>query len=217
MSTRSISAYSLCLFLALVMAGGISLGMVCLTEIDRPQSMQEIEGAIRLAAPEPQQVVAEKVEKPQEEPEPPKNPDLKFTAKVAPKQIAPVMQIRLPSFNADIHPSLSGGISMPTVSPGSTGFNINEVDDVPQVLRSVPPEYPYSARRSRTEGKVVLRLLVKKDGKPDNLTIHSSSPEGIFDAAALSAAQRWSFKPGRYAGKNVDTWVLLPFNFELTK
>jgi protein TonB len=127
------------------------------------------------------------------------------------------MQIRMPSFDADIHPSLSGGISLPAGSLGDMGFNINEVDDVPQVLRSAPPEYPYAARRSRTEGKVVLRLLVRKDGKPDNITVHSSSPVGIFDTAALSAARRWRFKPGRYAGNDVDTWVLLPFNFELTK
>lgn len=217
MSPRSVGAYFLCLFLALLMAGGISLGMVCLREIDRHQTMPEIEGAIRLAAPEPKQVIEEKIKKPHDEPEPPKDLDLKFTAKTAPKQVAPVMQMRMPSFDADIHPSLSGGISLPAGSLGDMGFNINEVDDVPQVLRSVPPEYPYGARRSRTEGKIVIRLLVRKDGKPDHLTIHSSSPEGIFDTAALNSARRWRFKPGRYAGNDVDTWVLLPFNFELTK
>lgn len=217
MSPRTAGEYSLCLLLALLMAGGVSLGMVCLTEIERPKTSPLIEGTIRLAALEPDQIIEEKREKPQDKPEPPKDLDLKFTANPTPKQQAPIMQMRIPAFAADIHPSLSGGISIPTASLGGMGFNINEVDDVPQVLRSVPPEYPYAARRSRTEGKVVIRLLVKKDGKPDNLSIHSSSPVGIFDSAALSAARRWRFRPGRYAGNDVDTWVLIPFNFEMTQ
>ncbi|WP_239057141.1 energy transducer TonB [Desulfovibrio sp. JC010] len=217
MSPRAAGEYSLCLLLALCMAGGVSLGMVCLTEIEEPKTSPLIEGAIRLAAPEPDQIVEEKKERLQDEPEPPKDLDLKFTANPTSKQQAPVMQMRIPAFAADIHPSLSDGINIPTASLGSMGFNINEVDDVPQVLRSVPPEYPYAAKRSRTEGNVVIRLLVKKDGKPDNLSIHSSSPVGIFDSAALSAAVRWRFKPGRYAGNDVDTWVLIPFNFEMTQ
>ncbi len=217
MSLRTASEYSLCMLLALFMAGGVSLAMVCLTEIDRPRTSPLIEGAIRLASPEPEKIINDMPDKFQEEPQPPKELDLKFTAKPTPQQPTPVMQMRIPSFDVDIHPSLSGGISIPAGALGGMGFNINEVDDVPQVLRSIAPEYPYSARRSRTEGKVVIRLLVKKDGKPDHLTIHSSSPIGIFDSAALSAAGRWRFKPGRYAGNDVDTWVLLPFNFELTQ
>lgn len=217
MSPRTVGEYSLCMLLAIFMAGGVSLAMVCLTEIERPKMSPIIEGAIRLAPPEPNQVIDEKRENPQEEPEPPKDLDLKFTANPSPQQKAPIMPMRMPAFDADIHPSLSGGIFISAESLGGMGFNINEVDDVPQVLRSVAPEYPYSARRSRTEGKVVIRLLVKKDGKPDNFSIHSSSPVGIFDSAALSAARRWRFKPGRYAGNDVDTWVLLPFNFEMTQ
>jgi len=56
---------------------------------------------------------------------------------------------------------------------------------------------------------------VDSEGRPQKLSVHSSTPAGVFDEAALGAAGRWRFKPGRYKGKAVDTWVLLPFVFEL--
>ena len=72
-------------------------------------------------------------------------------------------------------------------------------------------------RRNRVEGEVVVRMLVTKEGKPQNLSVESSTPAGVFDEVALMAAKRWRFKPGRYRGEAVDTWVLLPFVFELTQ
>lgn len=59
-------------------------------------------------------------------------------------------------------------------------------------------------------------MLVNKEGLPKNLSIHSATPAGVFDEAALKAAKRWRFQPGKYKGQAVDTWVLLPFVFELT-
>jgi protein TonB len=94
---------------------------------------------------------------------------------------------------------------------------MDEVDEVPQVLRSIPPEYPYGAKRNRVEGEVVVRMLVTSKGVPTNLSIESATPANVFEKAALSAAKRWKFRPGRYKGQAVDTWVLLPFNFELTR
>ena len=217
MTLRTFTEYSICVVLGLIMSTAVSIAMVYLTDTEQPIRPPLIEGSIRLAALDPADELVEDTEKPQDEPEPPEDLDMKFTATKAPKLTTPKMQMPLPAFNADIHPALNSGIALPAGALGGLGFNMDEVDDVPQILRSVPAEYPYSAKRSRIEGEVVVRMLVRKNGKPDKLTIHSSNPVKIFDSAALSAAKRWRFKPGRYAGQDVDTWVLLPFNFELTQ
>ncbi len=55
------------------------------------------------------------------------------------------MEINTPNFKADMHPGLKGGISIPRMKLGGVGFEIDEVDEVPQIIRNYPPEYPYGA------------------------------------------------------------------------
>ena len=105
---------------------------------------------------------------------------------------------------------------MPRLELGVTDFELNEVDEKPVALRRVAPEYPYQAQRSHQKGKVVIRMLVTREGQSANISVHSATPKGVFEKAALSAARRWTFRPGKYKGQAVNTWVLVPFTFELT-
>ncbi len=201
---------------AVMIAGLIYVGVLLLNDAPTPKEMELVEGAIRLAQPEREKPIKELERKKLKETKPPKRLPKTFSSKSAQKPAKPIMSVQTPSFSADMHPGLTGDISIPSGDFGGIGFNMDEVDDIPQVLRSVPPEYPYVAKRNRIEGEVVIRMLVTAKGTPTNLTIHSSKPSGIFDKVALNAAKRWRFKPGKYKGQPVDTWVLLPFNFELT-
>ncbi len=204
--------------IAFVIAGMISLGMTFLTDSGRPEVQDVARGAVRLAQPEPDRE-RESVEKPPEEkPEPPKNLPKQFSVRRQSAASRPALNLKLPAFSAEINPLMAGGMALPDMSAlGGGGFSIDEVDVKPQVLSSVAPEYPYGARRNRVEGKVVVRLLVNREGRAEQLSVHSSTPQGVFDKAALDSARRWMFKPGRYDGNAVDTWVLIPFNFELTQ
>lgn len=204
--------------LALAIAGIISLGMIFLTDSGRPEVQEAIDGAIRLAQPEADKVKEIDEKPPEQKPEPPQKLLKEFSVRKQSVLSKPTMDFQLPSFSMEINPLLAGGVALPDISPlGGNGFSLDEVDVKPQVLRSIAPEYPHGAKRNRIEGKVIVRLLVNKDGKTEQVSVHSSSPAGAFDEAALSAAKRWMFKPGRYEGNAVATWVFIPFNFELTR
>jgi protein TonB len=45
--------------------------------------------------------------------------------------------------------------------------------------------------------------------------VHEANPPGYFEDAALDAARRTHFIPGKLRGQAVNTVVLLPFTFAL--
>jgi len=91
----------------------------------------------------------------------------------------------------------------------------NAVDERPSVLRGVVPEYPSQARRMRQEGRVLVRVVVDEQGSPVTTLVQEATPAGVFDQAALGAAKRFRFLPGKIAGRRVMTAVLIPFEFTL--
>lgn len=208
-------AASLC---SVMIAGLVYIGVVLLNTAEKPSIDPIVDGAIRIAQDHKEEPAEPLERKKLEDPKPPKQIHKTFSSKAnRPKNIKPRMDISTPDFNADMHPGLSGGISIPRMALGGVGFEMDEVDEMPQTIRNYPPEYPYGAKRKRIEGEVTVRMLVNSKGNPVNLSVYSASPNGIFEQAALKAAKRWRFRPGKYHGEDVDTWVLLPFKFELTQ
>lgn len=209
--------YALGVVMAVLVAGAVYVGVLQLNQADSPRKLPEVEGAIRLTRAEREKPAEPPKREKIEDTKPPEQLPKTFSTRSRATPDKPRMNLSAPSFSADVNPSMSGGIALPKMELGGVGFNLDEVDEVPAALRSVPPQYPYGAKRRHVEGEVVVRMLVTSRGDPIRLSIHRSDPPGVFDKAALSAAKRWKFRPGRYKGKAVDTWVLLPFKFELTR
>ena len=61
--------------------------------------------------------------------------------------------------------------------------------------RYVAPKYPRSAQRRGTSGWVDIVFTVAMDGSVKDLEVRESTPEDIFDGAALRAVERWEFEP----------------------
>ncbi|KFN50385.1 TonB family protein [Arenimonas composti] len=78
------------------------------------------------------------------------------------------------------------------------------------------PAYPAAAVRDHISGQVLLEILVGEDGVPREVKVVSSSPEGVFDAAAVEAARNWRFNAGRNGagGEKVEGWIRVPVRFE---
>ncbi len=202
---------------SVMIVGLIYIGVLLLNDAEQPSNFTAIEGAIRIALPQKITPEKELQRKELKETKPPERLPKTFSSKSKPKSVRPIVNISLPTFSADVNPAFKGGISMPVSKFEGIGFNMDEVDDLPQPLRSFPPKYPYNAKRNSIEGKVIVRMLVTKDGIPSEISIHSATPSGVFEKTAINAAKRWRFRPGQYKGRAVDTWVLLPFNFEMTQ
>jgi protein TonB len=97
----------------------------------------------------------------------------------------------------------------------STAFKITEVDTPPQVLRSIPPQYPFQAKKNNISGTVTLRFIVNMEGYVVEPNVTESEPSGVFDEAALEAIVKFKFKPAVKNGKAVDCIVNAPMKFEL--
>lgn len=67
---------------------------------------------------------------------------------------------------------------------------------VPALLQAPQPRYPLMALRRKLEGEVTLELSIAADGRVARATVVSATHPGLFDEAAVSAAERWRFAPG---------------------
>jgi len=104
----------------------------------------------------------------------------------------------------------------PPPAPTQTVFEVYEVDEPPQPLVQVQPEYPEVARKAGLEGRVIVAAVVDENGNVIQTSIHSST-NSIFNEAALEAAKKMKFKPARQKDIAVKVKVLIPFVFKLTK
>ena len=85
----------------------------------------------------------------------------------------------------------------------------------PRYQLNDPPLYPDLARKRGQEGTVILRVLVNKEGRVDDLEIEDSSGFGVLDRAALASVKKWSFEPGRRGEERMQMWVRIPVTFKL--
>lgn len=82
-------------------------------------------------------------------------------------------------------------------------------------LNNPAPSYPAISRRLGEQGKVIVRVLIGKDGKPQQGDIHQSSGYTRLDQAALRAVMGWRYVPGQRDGLAQDMWFNVPINFAL--
>jgi periplasmic protein TonB len=78
------------------------------------------------------------------------------------------------------------------------------------------PKYPMIARMSGYEGKVLLKVLVLKNGKVGKIDMEKSSGYGILDKSAIESVENWIFIPGKKNGIPISSWVEVPIRFELS-
>lgn len=84
--------------------------------------------------------------------------------------------------------------------------------DLGQLQKNV--EYPEMAKRAGVEGKVSIRVLVSKTGKPKK-TIIESSDSDLLNDAATKAVMKTTFTPAIQNGSPIDCWVSIPIVFRL--
>jgi protein TonB len=82
-------------------------------------------------------------------------------------------------------------------------------------LYNPPPDYPPVARRRGLEGRTVLRVEVRPDGKAGRVSLRRSSGHGLLDDAALGAVSKWTFRPAQAGGVPVAGVVEVPIVFRL--
>ncbi len=85
---------------------------------------------------------------------------------------------------------------------------------VPEVVFSPEPSFSDEARKSKSQGIVLLMLVVGKDGHPYDIRVRQSLGMGL-DEKAIEAVNHWRFRPGTLNGQPVATQIAVQVDFHL--
>lgn len=122
------------------------------------------------------------------------------------------IQVALPEFQAQGVESVSESLLGELEDVALT----EETVDEPPVKRNAPtPPYPERAKQREIQGEVRVSLLVGANGNVQRLKILEANPPGVFDEAVQETVGKWTFRPARYNGEPVETWVTIRIPFQL--
>jgi protein TonB len=109
---------------------------------------------------------------------------------------------------------VAGGVAG-GVSGGMEGSSLQPPRFDAAYLHNPEPDYPSLSKRLGEEGRVLLRVLVNVEGRPDQVELRQSSGHARLDQAALDTVRRWRFSPARKGSDLIAAWVLVPLSFQL--
>jgi TonB family protein len=85
----------------------------------------------------------------------------------------------------------------------------------PAYARISPPKYPEESLAAREQGKVMLRVLVNREGLPEQVEVEESAGAARLDEAAIATVRKWRFVPANDGHTTMSRWVLVPVTFSL--
>jgi protein TonB len=122
---------------------------------------------------------------------------------------APVQKPENPATTTQEATTERAALSAAPASPGGGSRGASPQPGNPK------PVYPDSARRQGREGKVILRVEVRLDGRAGAVSVDRSSGDYRLDGAALAAVRQWRFRPALRNGAPVAAIVRVPIRFRL--
>ena len=111
----------------------------------------------------------------------------------------------------------SGGQSNPAAAgaePQSAQhvYRVGRGVTAPKPWKRVDPEFSAQARKDKTQGVVLLSMVVGADGLPHDIQVVRSLGHGL-DEKAIEAVSQWRFEPGTKDGEPVPVAVMVEVNF----
>ena len=88
------------------------------------------------------------------------------------------------------------------------------VDQKPEVIKRVVPEYPLIARKTEVEGVVVVTVIIDELGDIIDCKIFKT-PDPVLNRSSIDAAYQCKFIPGKFRGKTVKVRMNIPFMYRL--
>lgn len=112
----------------------------------------------------------------------------------------------------------AAGATAEDPAPDPTDFVAVEKEPQPLNYEEVRKRigYPLLAKEAGIRGKVIVRVLVSKDGKYEKHIV-LRSPHKMLTEAVERELPNLEFSPGIQAGKPVKVWVTTVFDFQLSE
>jgi protein TonB len=82
------------------------------------------------------------------------------------------------------------------------------------LIYRVQPQYPTLARQARVQGTVLLRALIGRDGKIENLQVLNGHP--LLVQAAVDAVRQWRYRPYYLNSEPIEVETQVTVNFTLS-
>lgn len=95
-------------------------------------------------------------------------------------------------------------------------FDEGDTDENPVPVQVTPIPYPDLARAQGISGKLLLEIVIGRNGHVESVRI-LRSPHSSFSAAARRAAMTWRFKPGKNKGVPVRVRARKMIEFKLNQ
>ncbi len=217
------------LLLVLVIHAAVLFALLVLNPVEDAK-VQPLESAPMLVslvsdpAPEPVPEVVEIIPKP--EPKPVIKKPKPVQKVVEPTPIPEPVEVAAPApVIADPEPVISAPPAPAPVVAKQEAPVVQEVPEVKEIiepprfgaayLHNPPPDYPPLSRRVGEEGRVMLRVLVTKNGDAEHVEIESGSGSSRLDKAALEAVKKWRFIPAKRNNQPISAYVIVPIQFTL--
>jgi protein TonB len=172
--------------------------------------------------PKPRSKAAPKVRK-SPDPPPLKTPELEPAPEMPQEYLAPsdtgpkppdLPASAPPRRDAETQPAKSHIASVADAAGQSAPQSLVR-EATPLYDRNPPPPYPQQARKRGFQGRVILKVLVGRDGRVADIGLQESSGHSILDNIALETVRAWEFTPGRRGEDPVEMWIGVPMLFEL--
>ncbi len=124
-------------------------------------------------------------------------------------------QTAAPALASDIGglTTITQDIKIEDDEPGMDAFVA--VEKYPEMVVAKTPEYPEIAKRAGITGRVFVKVLVDKEGKPRRAVVIKSDSD-LFNEAAIAAAMKSAFTPALQNNHPIAVWIVLPYKFQLS-
>ncbi len=119
---------------------------------------------------------------------------------------------------SDPNISFAGGAGSGPIEPADDAGDPPDfvaVEKDPEFVNRVQAVYPEMARKAGIEGKVIVKVLVGKNGKPEKAQIIKNPGTDIFDESVINAVMSSTYTPAIQNGRPVKVWLMVPFSFKL--
>ena len=101
----------------------------------------------------------------------------------------------------------------PPPKPSPSRLRVSRMMEGNLIYR-VQPQYPALARQARVQGVVVLRAVISREGRIENLQIISGHP--LLVKSAEDAVQQWRYRPYYLNNEPVEVETQVTVNFTLS-
>lgn len=98
----------------------------------------------------------------------------------------------------------------PLPPPGPGMVNLSELE----FRRFAEPRYPRRLVAKRVEGWVAIEFLVNEKGETEDIRILDSDPPTLFNEEAITAVEKWRFKPYIVDGEPTATYSQVRLRFK---